>query len=232
MFSSPDHVLTDKEINDVQDCLKGGWIAPGKNAQILEKELASYTGMNFGLMVNSRKSAVFLAAIACGMQKDMTILASENTKDFIKAIIKQINAKETNNEKDNWNGAFVCEGDIDITKLENCEKKIIIEDFGINAKKANSKSTAAIVTFENLCSVILFRNEKEYHSALNMRDWGRAGTQDEDIKERYSNFVLANVRYDWKFVFNELGFNFKSCEMSATIALDFFRDAIAKEQQK
>jgi dTDP-4-amino-4,6-dideoxygalactose transaminase len=231
MFSVQDRVLAEKEISNVRSCLEEGWLAPGKNAQILEKELAEYAGMSFGLMVNSRKSAILLAAIACGIQKDMKVLTSDKAKDCVKAIIKQIKAEETNDQKSDWKAAIACEGDIDVTKLDAGGDKIIIEDFGFNAKKADKKSRAAVVTFESLCSVILFRNAKEYNSALNMRDWGRAGTQDEDIKQRYSNFVLANVRYDWKFVFSELGFNFKSCEMSATLALDFFRAAVAEDQK-
>ena len=228
MFESENLICGENEISNVQKCLKAGWLAPGNNATQLEKELAEYSGLGFGLMVNSRKSALFLASIACGIKKDQNILISEKTQDFIKSIIEQIHAKQVTDEKHPYDAIYSCEGDLDLTKLSKTENLIIIEDFGFNAKKAFPHTTAAIVTFPNLCSVILFKNEKDYQSAIKMRDWGRAGTQDEDIKGRYADFVLANVRYDWKFVFNELGFNFKSCEMSATLALDFFHKQIGK----
>ena len=228
MFESSNLICGEKEISDVSACLKAGWLAPGSKASQLEKELAEYSGFGWGLMVNSRKSALFLASIACGVKKDQNILVSPNAKDFIKAIIEQINAKEVTDSTQQYDAVYSCEGDVDLSKLGDLSDKIIIEDFGLNVKKSYEKSTAAIVTFANLCSVILFKNEKDYQSAIKMRDWGRAGTQDEDIKGRYADFVLANVRYDWKFVFNELGFNFKSCEMSATLALDFFHKQIGK----
>ena len=228
MFGSSNLICGEKEISDVSECLKAGWLAPGSKAAQLEKELAEYSGLCWGLMVNSRKSALFLASIACGIKKDQNILISTNPKDFIEAIIQQINAKEVKDSNQQFDAVYSCEYDLDLSKLSDLTNKIIIEDFGFNVKKANQNTTAAIVTFPNLCSVILFKNEKDYQSAIKMRDWGRAGTQDEDIKGRYADFVLANVRYDWKFVFNELGFNFKSCEMSATLALDFFHKQIGK----
>lgn len=222
MFASGSGKCSEKEISDVVKCLHGGWIAPGNNAAALEKELAEFCNKKYGLMVNSRKSSILLSLIAGGISKDMKVLISTTAPDYYTAIIEQIGAKAITKYEEDIKGVIICESDIEVPENKDI---LIIEDFGYNSKKAKHSGTA-IVTFENLCSVILFNSDSQYRSALNMRDWGRVGSQDEEFTGRYSNWILGDVRYDWKFVFNELGFNFKSCEMSATIALDRFRASL------
>eukprot|EP00296_Roombia_truncata_P000772 JP436468.1.p1 GENE.JP436468.1~~JP436468.1.p1 ORF type:complete len:215 (+),score=54.40 JP436468.1:72-647(+) len=60
-------------------------------------------------------------------------------------------------------------------------------------------------------------NEERVH-ALQYRDWGRMGSNTEDTSERFGHFV-DDIEYDFKFVYVERGYNFKSTEMNAAFGL-------------
>ena len=219
MFSFDSKPCTENEIQKVIECLNKGWLAPGDNATELEKMASKICGLNFGLLVNSRKSALLLSFLSCGISKGTKVFLPTEHPIYQEQILTQIGAiieKEFSNDIE----AIILTGLDPIFEIPNNKNLIIIEDFGSNISKKKFNSKSSIVTFEGLCALILFESEKDYYSALRMRDWGRVGTQSEEFNGRYSNWVLGDVRYDWKFVFNELGFNFKSCEMSATIALE------------
>jgi hypothetical protein len=95
-----------------------------------------------------------------------------------------------------------------------------IDDCGYNLFQSNS--FASIVSFEHLCSIIVTDDQNFKDTVIRYRDWGRVGSQDEAMELRYQNWTIKDVKYDWKFVFNEIGFNFKSSEISAVLALQKF----------
>jgi hypothetical protein len=96
---------------------------------------------------------------------------------------------------------------------------IVVEDLEMNVVRTTS--TVSVVTFEGLCALALFSSKSHYDIALGGRDWGRIGSQNEDMNERFQADAIlgGDVKYDRKFVYDYIGFNFKSCEMSAALAL-------------
>jgi CDP-6-deoxy-D-xylo-4-hexulose-3-dehydrase len=55
--------------------------------------------------------------------------------------------------------------------------------------------------------------------ALMYRDWGRKGNNVEDMSERFGHDV-DGIDYDFKFLYEVAGFNFKSSEMNAAFGLE------------
>lgn len=225
---------SEKEISNVTEVLHKGWVAPGTRAAELERQVAELSGKNFGLMTNSRKSALFLA-ISSICREGINVLIPKNTEISISEMLKQCNCTTTEFELDNgkitdkvletfYKGEhqvvvfqYPIQASFDIGKFPNA---VFIEDMGSNIC-FNPFINVSIVTFENLCAIAAYADEDAYNGSLSSRDWGRIGTQDEDMVKRYSNCTLGNgVPYDFKFVYGDMGFNFKSCEMSASIALD------------
>lgn len=76
-----------------------------------------------------------------------------------------------------------------------------------------------IITAGGTGGMVMFNDEKLHQRALRIRDWGRAGNNSEDVKERFSHNLLGGIQYDWKFLYTEFGYNFKACEMNAAFGL-------------
>merc|ERR1719359_1569760 len=64
----------------------------------------------------------------------------------------------------------------------------------------------------------MFNDEALKHRALMFRDWGRIGTNSEDVSERFAHQV-DGIEYDFKFLYGCQGFNMKACEMNAAFGL-------------
>ena len=76
-----------------------------------------------------------------------------------------------------------------------------------------------IITAGGTGGVVMFNDIDMYNKALRIRDWGRAGNNDESIAERFNHGILGDIQYDWKFLYVEFGYNFKACEMNAAFGL-------------
>jgi CDP-6-deoxy-D-xylo-4-hexulose-3-dehydrase len=66
--------------------------------------------------------------------------------------------------------------------------------------------------------MVMFNNEAHLKRASMIRDWGRIGTNAEDMSERFSHSV-DGIKYDYKFLYGALGYNFKSSEVNAAFGL-------------
>jgi CDP-6-deoxy-D-xylo-4-hexulose-3-dehydrase len=68
--------------------------------------------------------------------------------------------------------------------------------------------------------MVMFKDESQAASAQILRDWGRSSMEyfDEHPDIRF-NLYLGDIRYDNKFVFRELGFNFKATDPQAAFCL-------------
>merc|ERR1711904_701916 len=64
----------------------------------------------------------------------------------------------------------------------------------------------------------MFNDEALRDRALMLRDWGRIGNNTEDVSQRFAHDV-DGIEYDFKFLYGELGYNMKACEMSAAFGL-------------
>lgn len=55
-------------------------------------------------------------------------------------------------------------------------------------------------------------------TVITLKDWGRVGNDKEAFDKRF-NFEIDGIPYDSKFIYNELGFNFKMNESAAAFGL-------------
>lgn len=62
--------------------------------------------------------------------------------------------------------------------------------------------------------MVLFDDETLRGKILTYRDWGRVGSNSEDVSERFAHDI-DGVPYDFKFLYAVAGYNFKSTEMNA-----------------
>ena len=112
----------------------------------------------------------------------------------------------------------------------NREDIILIEDScdTMTFTKESDISTVSfysshIITAGGTGGMVMFNDEKLYDRALRIRDWGRAGNNCEDVEERFKHGIIDGIQYDWKFLYTELGYNFKACEMNAAFGLEQFK---------
>ena len=75
-----------------------------------------------------------------------------------------------------------------------------------------------IITASGLGGMVCFNDDKLMARAKIMRDWGRAGGDQEDFDERF-NFKIDKIPYDSKFLYKECGYNLKINEVSAAFGL-------------
>mmetsp|Transcript_27778 Transcript_27778/g.70144 ORF Transcript_27778/g.70144 Transcript_27778/m.70144 type:complete len:619 (-) Transcript_27778:509-2365(-) len=75
-----------------------------------------------------------------------------------------------------------------------------------------------IMTGGGMGGMIMMNSEKYFNKAFQYRDWGRIGNNDENVLERFKHSV-DGIEYDGKFLYSVVGYNMKSCEMSAAFAL-------------
>jgi CDP-6-deoxy-D-xylo-4-hexulose-3-dehydrase len=75
-----------------------------------------------------------------------------------------------------------------------------------------------IITACGSGGMVMFNQEKHLKRATMIRDWGRIGTNAEDMAERFSHSV-DGIPYDFKFLYGALGYNFKSSEVNAAFGL-------------
>jgi CDP-6-deoxy-D-xylo-4-hexulose-3-dehydrase len=79
-----------------------------------------------------------------------------------------------------------------------------------------------MITAGGMGGMVMFNDEKHLKRATMFRDWGRMGDNSEETSERF-NYDIDGILYDWKFLYGVLGYNFKSCEMSAAFGLEQFK---------
>ena len=111
----------------------------------------------------------------------------------------------------------------------------IIEDsadtigYSINGKNTGKISDAVtcsfyashVITGAGFGGIVCFNDKKLYQRALLFRGWGRSSAlfgESESLKARFSN-KLNGIKYDSKYIFSEVGYNFLPSEISAAFAL-------------
>jgi len=66
-FSKPD--IRQSDLSNVTKSIKSGWLAHGKNSQLLENEFCKYTKSKYSTTVSNCTSGLHLACIAIGLKK-------------------------------------------------------------------------------------------------------------------------------------------------------------------
>ena len=67
--------------------------------------------------------------------------------------------------------------------------------------------------------MVMFNKLEHLKRATMFRDWGRIGTNVEDVSERF-NHNVDGIPYDFKFLYGCLGYNFKSSEVNAAFGIE------------
>jgi len=67
--------------------------------------------------------------------------------------------------------------------------------------------------------MVMFNEDKYLKRATMFRDWGRIGDNTEIVTERF-NHSIDEIKYDYKFLYACLGYNFKSSEVNAVFGLE------------
>jgi CDP-4-dehydro-6-deoxyglucose reductase, E1 len=67
--------------------------------------------------------------------------------------------------------------------------------------------------------MVMFNEMKYLKRATMFRDWGRIGDNTELVVERF-NHVVDDIKYDYKFLYACLGYNFKSSEVNAAFGVE------------
>ena len=123
-----------------------------------------------------------------------------------------------------------------IKRLIKGKNILIIEDSAdtlgatLNGKSTGNLADVSITSFYGShiinCAgnggMVCFNKKKYYQKAKLLRSWGRSSSlydeQSEKIENRF-NIKLEGIRYDKKFVFEEIGHNLEPSELGAAFGL-------------
>ena len=75
-----------------------------------------------------------------------------------------------------------------------------------------------LITAGGSGGMVMFNNKELLNIAKMYRDWGRIGDNSEKVEDRF-NYEIDGIPYDWKFLYEVVGYNFKSSEMNAAFGL-------------
>lgn len=113
------------------------------------------------------------------------------------------------------------------------EDVIIIEDSAdtvTNTPETDISTTSFyashVITAGGAGGMVMVNDVKLRDIILQFRDWGRMGDNSEIMSDRF-NHVVDSIPYDHKFLYDVLGYNFKSSEMNAAfglVQLERFKD--------
>ena len=145
-----------------------------------------------------------------------------NVDDVLAAITDDVKALMIPNligNKPNWKA--IKEGLVAMGR----EDIIIIEDSAdtvTNTPQTDISTTSFyashVITAGGAGGMVMVNDVKLRDIILQFRDWGRMGDNSEIMADRF-NHVVDGIPYDHKFLYDVLGYNFKSSEMNAAFGL-------------
>jgi CDP-6-deoxy-D-xylo-4-hexulose-3-dehydrase len=235
------------EIKAVVDCLNDGWLAGfGPKSIQFEKEVSLLFGKKHGLFVNSGSSAILLGLLSLNLPIGSEIITPACTFSTTLAPIIQCGFKPIfcDVELNSYVPSVeqVCSLITENTKVillpnligskpdwkgirDQAKEIILFEDSAdtITHTPETDISTTSfysshIITSAGSGGMVMFNNELQLKRATMFRDWGRIGDNSEDMSTRYE-YSLDNIPYDYKFLYDVVGYNMKSSELNAAFGL-------------
>ncbi|WP_288875297.1 DegT/DnrJ/EryC1/StrS family aminotransferase [uncultured Fusobacterium sp.] len=91
LFSPPD--ITEKEINEVVDALKSGWITTGPKTKELEKKIAKYCNVDKAVCLNSQTACAEIVLHLLGIGKGDEVIVPAYTYTASASIVCHVGAK-------------------------------------------------------------------------------------------------------------------------------------------
>ncbi|MBT2616770.1 MULTISPECIES: DegT/DnrJ/EryC1/StrS aminotransferase family protein [unclassified Bacillus (in: firmicutes)] len=90
-FSPPD--ITQEEINEVVDTLKGGWITTGPKTKLFEKQIAAFCNTSKAVTMNSATSCMEMTLRLLGIGEGDEVITSAYTYTASASVIEHVGAK-------------------------------------------------------------------------------------------------------------------------------------------
>ena len=90
-FSPPD--LTQKEIDNVVEVLKSGWITTGPKTKLFEQKIAEYVGVNKAVCLNSATACLELILRVLGVGAGDEVITSAYTYTASASVVEHVGAK-------------------------------------------------------------------------------------------------------------------------------------------
>ena len=157
--------------------------------------------------------------VFCDVELTTYVPAIKDIIDLITDDVKAIMVPNLIGNKPNWK--LLRE---ELNKI-NRNDIIIIEDSAdtVTYTEETDVSTTSfyashVITAGGSGGMVMFNDKKHVNRALQYRDWGRMGDNSEIMDDRF-NHVVDGIPYDHKFLYDVLGYNFKSSEMNAAFGL-------------
>jgi len=230
----------------------------GSKTKEFESEVSRLFNKEFGLMVNSGSSALYLAMESIGLEKDSEVITPVLTfATTVGSLVKNslipvfvdvspntycINTDLVQEKVSEKTKAIlapnlignICEWH-KLREIADKNNLILIEDSAdtlgatLNGTSTGSYCDLSITSFYGshiingagnggmLCT----SNKSVYEKAKLLRSWGRSSSlfsNSESIEDRFK-VNLEGIDYDAKFVFEEIGYQLESSEISAAFAL-------------
>ena len=230
----------------------------GLKTKEFESEVSRLFNKEFGLMVNSGSSALYLAIESIGLEKDSEVITPVLTfATTVGSLVKNslipvfvdvspntycINTDLVQEKVSEKTKAIlapnlignICEWH-KLREIADKNNLILIEDSAdtlgatLNGTSTGSFCDLSITSFYGshiingagnggmLCT----SNKSVYEKAKLLRSWGRSSSlfsNSESIEDRFK-VNLEGIDYDAKFVFEEIGYQLESSEISAAFAL-------------
>mmetsp|Transcript_89092 Transcript_89092/g.236692 ORF Transcript_89092/g.236692 Transcript_89092/m.236692 type:complete len:440 (-) Transcript_89092:88-1407(-) len=237
----------EEEIQEVVQCLRDGWLAPGPRTEEFERQVAEIFGKKLGVMVNSGSSGNLIGLAVLGLQKGDEVVTPACTFATAVAPIVQLGLTPVFCDVDPTR--YVPTVDMVLSaitpktrcilvpnlagsKMEWAElrakvpKNIWLFEDSCDTMTYTAESDVCVISFYashivtagGLGGVVMFNDPKLRDKALMFRDWGRIGNNTEDMNERFGHTV-DGIEYDFKFLYGTVGYNMKACEMCAAFGL-------------
>jgi len=90
-FAPP--TISQKEIKEVTDTLRSGWITTGPKVKKFEQQFAKFSNCKYAVAVNSCTAALHLALAAIGLKKDDEVIVPTMTFASTAEVVRYFNAK-------------------------------------------------------------------------------------------------------------------------------------------
>ncbi len=238
----------DREIQAVVKSLNAGWLAPGRRVAEFEDCVAALYGRRYGVMTNSGSSANLLAITALNLSKGSAVITPactfattlapilqtgaiprfvdvapgrlvpsvEQVLERVDRDVRAIFIPDLVGDRFDWVGlrrrlAFDC-----LCIQDSCDT------IGAHATESDLVTTSFYashaITTGGAGGMVMTDSAGVRQRLLSLRDWGRAGDDREDYTQRFAT-TLGDVPFDSKFLYTEMGYNFRPTEMQAAFGL-------------
>jgi len=237
----------EEEIQEVVQCLRDGWLAPGPRTEEFERRVSELFGKRCGVMVNSGSSANIIGLASLGLQRGDEVITPACTFSTVISPLEYLGLQPVFIDVEP--GRYVPSVEQVLAAITPRTKCIMLPNL-IGSKpdwaEIRRRVPSGIWLFEDSCDTmthtpetdvaaisfyashvitaggmggcIMFNDEALKAKALMYRDWGRIGNNTEEISERFAHSV-DGIEFDFKFLYGVLGFNMKACEMNAAFGL-------------